>query len=111
MLEWEGTNMKHYSGTWGIRKSLLWTKYADLVIGTETGILNGAGCFDTPKIVMLSHSTEENLSKTLEELSVNTFNGELLSMPPDTLRTQHLQDGFIHGRPDMYGLYLPRYGH
>lgn len=63
MLEWEHPQGKCYSGKWNIRHSLIMTKFADLVIGTETGILNAAGCFDTPKIVMLSHSSEENLTK------------------------------------------------
>jgi ADP-heptose:LPS heptosyltransferase len=51
------------SGRWPLRMSLIMTKYADLVIGPETGILNAAGCFDTPKITMLSHSSHENLCK------------------------------------------------
>lgn len=51
------------SGRWVLRTSLVMTKYADLVIGPETGILNAAGCFDTPKITMLSHSSHENLCK------------------------------------------------
>lgn len=51
------------SGKWNLRTSLVMTKYADLVIGPETGILNAAGCFDTPKITFLSHSSHENLCK------------------------------------------------
>lgn len=51
------------SGRWKLRTSLVMTKYADLVIGPETGILNAAGCFDTPKITFLSHSSHENLCK------------------------------------------------
>ena len=54
---------RDYSGIWPIRKSLLMTKYADLVIGPETGVLNAAGCYDTPKIIFMSHSSEENLTK------------------------------------------------
>src|SRR6266550_3816245 len=49
------------SGVWELRTSLVMTKWADLVIGPETGILNAAGCFPTPKITLLSHSTHENL--------------------------------------------------
>lgn len=45
------------------RDSMLLTKYADLVIGPETGIINAAGAFDTPKICLLSHSGRENLTK------------------------------------------------
>jgi ADP-heptose:LPS heptosyltransferase len=63
MIEWNMANTMRQAGNWTIRQSLIGTKYADLVIGPETGILNGAACFDTPKIVFLSHSTEENLTK------------------------------------------------
>ena len=51
------------AGKWKWRQSLVMTKYADLVIGAETGILNAAGCFPTPKITLLSHSTHDNLCK------------------------------------------------
>ena len=51
------------AGRWVLRTTLVMTKYVDLVIGPETGILNAAGCFDTPKITMLSHSSHENLCK------------------------------------------------
>jgi ADP-heptose:LPS heptosyltransferase len=64
ILEWDDhPDVQHRSGVWGVRKSMLMTKYVDLVIGSETGILNASGCYDTPKIVFLSHSTHENLSK------------------------------------------------
>lgn len=63
LLEWGHPQTKCYSGKRNIRYSLIMTKYSDLVIGTETGILNASGCFDTPKIVLLSHSSEENLTK------------------------------------------------
>ena len=39
------------------------TQYADCVVGTETGVMNAAGGLDVPKVIMLSHSTEENLTK------------------------------------------------
>lgn len=51
------------AGEWSIRESLIATKCADLVVGPETMITNAAGCFPTPKIVLLSHSTRENLTK------------------------------------------------
>ncbi len=50
-------------GDIGIRKSMALTKIADLVISTETAIANAASCYETPKIVLLSHSSEENLTK------------------------------------------------
>lgn len=63
LIEWQHPRTHNASDLWSIRKTMSMTKYADLVIGPETGVLNAAGCFDTPKIIFLSHSTEENLSK------------------------------------------------
>lgn len=51
------------SGQWSIRQSILACKYANLVIAPDTGILHGAGCFDTPKIGLLTHSTIVNITK------------------------------------------------
>ena len=62
MLTWSGPQVTDYTGG-SIREAIVLTKYANLVIGTETGLLNAASCFDTPKIVMLSHSTVENWTK------------------------------------------------
>jgi hypothetical protein len=39
------------------------TEYVDLVISPETGVLNASGCFDTPKIGLLTHSNKTNLTK------------------------------------------------
>lgn len=63
VLEWSHPHTKSYSGKWGIRKSFSVSKYADLVIGAETGQLHAAACFDTPTLVLMSHSSEENLNK------------------------------------------------
>jgi ADP-heptose:LPS heptosyltransferase len=63
MIEWQMKNTINRAGDWTIRQSMIATKYCDLVIGPETGILNAASCYDTPKIVFLSHSSEENLTK------------------------------------------------
>lgn len=51
------------SGEWSIRESLAFAEVADLIIGSETGLLNAAGSLDSPKIVTLSHSSEEMLTK------------------------------------------------
>jgi len=63
IIEWQMTNTVNRSGVWTIRQSMAIAKYADLVIGPETGVLNAASCYDVPKIVFLSHSSEENLTK------------------------------------------------
>ena len=51
------------SGKWSIRESMAFAEVADLIIGTETGLLNAAGAMDAVKIVTLSHSSEEMLTK------------------------------------------------
>jgi ADP-heptose:LPS heptosyltransferase len=45
------------------RFSAALAKYASCVVGPETGILNAAGCFKTPKVCFLTHSSKENLTK------------------------------------------------
>lgn len=61
---WEKEPRVHCkSGEWTIRESMAFAEVADLVIGSETGLLNAAGHMDTPKIVTLSHSSKEMLTK------------------------------------------------
>lgn len=48
---------------WTIREAMTMCVAADLVIGMETGLLNAVALEDTAKIVLLSHSTAENLTK------------------------------------------------
>lgn len=56
---WATCGDKRYT----LRDSLITTKYADLVIGPETGIINASACWDTPKIPLLSHSSADNLTR------------------------------------------------
>jgi len=51
------------SGEWTIRETLAFAKYADMVVGPETGVLNSVGLDPMPKVCMLSHSSEANLTK------------------------------------------------
>ena len=51
------------SGLWAMRESMLACKYASLVISPDTGLLHASGCFDTPKIGLLTHATKENITK------------------------------------------------
>lgn len=61
---WENEKRVHCrSGEWEIRKTLAFLDVADCIIGPETGVLNAAAMLDIPKIVFLSHSTHENLTK------------------------------------------------
>lgn len=63
LLEFPHRQMIPMAGKWKVRESLISTKYANLVVGPETMMTNAAGCFDTPKMVFLSHSSPENLTK------------------------------------------------
>jgi ADP-heptose:LPS heptosyltransferase/predicted SAM-dependent methyltransferase len=51
------------AGEWDIRRALTFAEYADVVVGPETGLVNAAGMLATPTVVMLSHSSRENLTK------------------------------------------------
>lgn len=54
------------SGVWTIRQSMLACRYVNLVISPDTGLLHAAGCFSTPKVGLLGHSTIENITKYFE---------------------------------------------
>lgn len=51
------------SGKWTIRQSLAFAEVADIIIGTETGLLNAAGSMDAWKIITLSHSSANMLTR------------------------------------------------
>jgi ADP-heptose:LPS heptosyltransferase len=50
-------------GKWNIRQSLAFIYEADLIVGPETGVLNAACDMEVPKIIFLSHSSVENLTR------------------------------------------------
>jgi ADP-heptose:LPS heptosyltransferase len=51
------------SGKWSIRETLAFSLECDMVIGPETGVMNAVSMCDMPKILFLSHSSAENISK------------------------------------------------
>ena len=51
------------AGKWSIRQTLAMAEKMDLVIGPETGVLNAVSHLEVPKILHLSHSSVENLSR------------------------------------------------
>lgn len=66
MLEagWENEpRILKLSGKWTIRQTLAFAQQCELVIGPETGVLNAMCCEPMAKIVFLSHSTHENLTR------------------------------------------------
>lgn len=51
-------------GRWSIRETLAFAQVCDIAVGPETGVLNAVGIEDdVAKVVMLSHSSVENLTK------------------------------------------------
>jgi ADP-heptose:LPS heptosyltransferase len=61
---WENEPRVHRTcGKWSIRNTLAFLDQADLVVGPETGVLNAASHLSIPKLVFLSHSTVENLTR------------------------------------------------
>ena len=57
------------SGRWSIRETLSFMLEADMVMGPETGVLNAASFEATPKVLLLSHSSPENIGGSW----VNTY--------------------------------------
>lgn len=50
-------------GKWSIRQTLAFLDESDVIVGGETGVLNAAACLPQPKVVFLSHSTRNNLTR------------------------------------------------
>lgn len=60
-------------GAWSIRQSLTFGLHAaDVVVGSETGLMHGVAFDPTPKVIYLSHSSEENLTKHWRNTTVLT---------------------------------------
>lgn len=62
-----------------MRQACALAKSADLVIGQETGLLNAVAFERMPKIVLLSHSSPENL--TAHWVNTQTLNGDAPCWP------------------------------
>ena len=85
---WEKEPRCHLkSGEWSIRQSMAFAEVADLIIGTETGLLNAAGSMDADKIVTLSHSSEEMLTKHWKK--VIPLKQETVGCPKQPCRQLH----------------------
>lgn len=56
--------LKVVGETWDVRRAFTFALLADVVVGEETGLLNCVAFEkDVKKVVLLSHSTEENLTR------------------------------------------------
>jgi predicted SAM-dependent methyltransferase/ADP-heptose:LPS heptosyltransferase len=61
---WEETPRAHCrSGKYSIRDSLALAQECDVIVGPETGVLNAMAMEEMPKVIFLSHSSQENLTK------------------------------------------------
>ncbi len=60
-MQFEHPQVMPTAGRLSMRAAFALTTVADLVVGPESALINTAACFDTPKIVLLSHSSEQNL--------------------------------------------------
>jgi ADP-heptose:LPS heptosyltransferase len=63
LLEFDHPQVIKTAATLPIRQVMALTEVVDVVVGPETGILNAAGCFSTPKVIFMSHSAPDNLCK------------------------------------------------
>lgn len=59
----EDIQITNLSGRIPARIAMCLTSQVDLVIAPDTGILHAAGCYKTPKIGLLGHTTIENITK------------------------------------------------
>jgi ADP-heptose:LPS heptosyltransferase len=93
-MGWEKTPQVHLrSGKWTIRETLAFAQACDLVVGPETGVLNGVALESVEKVVMLSHSSKENLTRDW----VNTVSLTPSDTPCFPCHRLHMvQDGFKH---------------
>jgi predicted SAM-dependent methyltransferase len=77
---WENEPRVHKrAGKWSVRETLAFLEQTDMVVGPETGVLNAAANLPIPKIVFLSHSTEENLTR--DWINTTSFISEKTSCP------------------------------
>ena len=58
------------SGDWTIRQTMTFSLAADLVIGPETGVLNAVSHEPMPKVIFLSHSSNDNLTRDWDNTHV-----------------------------------------
>lgn len=57
---------------WNIRQSLTFAHHVDCMVGPETGPLNAVGMAPVPKVIYLSHSSPDNLTKHWTNTTVLT---------------------------------------
>ena len=59
----EDPQITNLSGRIPVRIAMCLTQFVDLVISPDTGVLHASGCYPTPKIGILGHTTRTNVTK------------------------------------------------
>ena len=59
----EDKQITNLSGRIPVRIAMCLTQFVDLVISPDTGVLHASGCYETPKIGLLGHTTRTNITK------------------------------------------------
>lgn len=59
----EDKQITNLSGRIPARIAMCLTQFVDLVISPDTGVLHASGCYTTPKIGLLGHTTRTNITK------------------------------------------------
>lgn len=74
-------------GQWPIRRALTFAHVVDCVIGPETGPMNAVGMADVAKVIYLSHSSANNLTKHWHNTTVLTAEDRAPCYPCHRLHT------------------------
>ena len=56
-------DVTNLSGEISVRIAMCLTEYVNLVVSPDTGVLHASGCYSTPKIGLLGHTTVTNITK------------------------------------------------
>jgi ADP-heptose:LPS heptosyltransferase/predicted SAM-dependent methyltransferase len=97
---WENEPKVHRTaGIWTIRQSLSFAQVADLIVGPETGLMNSVSCEPMPKVIFLSHSSHENLTRDWENTVAlwsknTTCPGRGRNLAPACHQLHYIPDGW-----------------
>ena len=72
---------------WSMRESIAFAKVVDAVVGQETGLLNAVAVEPVPKVVMLGHSSVENLTR--DWLNTESLSGNVACYPCHQIHYTH----------------------
>lgn len=99
---WENEPRVHRtSGKWSMRQTLSFLEKAQVIVGPETGVLNAASCLPMRKVVMLSHSSHENLTRDwLNTVSVMSEKTSCPQRPEGVPACHMLHYGWTHCSKD-----------